>query len=41
LAGEVSIALFRVAFERWIADADEQELTEHVGDALGQLALFA
>ena len=41
LAGEVSIALFRVAFERWIADADKQELTEHVGDALGQLALFA
>jgi AcrR family transcriptional regulator len=41
LAGEVSIALFRVAFERWIADADERELIEHVGDALGQLALFA
>ena len=41
LVGEVSIALFRVAFERWIADADERELAEHVGDALGQLALFA
>jgi AcrR family transcriptional regulator len=37
LAGEISIALFRVAFERWIADDDDRELTDHVRDALGQL----
>jgi AcrR family transcriptional regulator len=41
LAGEVSIALFRVAFERWIAADDPRELADHVRDALGQLAAFA
>jgi AcrR family transcriptional regulator len=40
LAGEVSIALFRVAFERWIAGED-RELREHVRDALAQLAAIS
>jgi AcrR family transcriptional regulator len=35
LAGEVAIALFRVAFERWIADGGA--LADHVRDALGEL----
>jgi AcrR family transcriptional regulator len=40
LVAEISVTLFRVAFERWIEDGDERELAEHVRDALGQLALL-
>jgi hypothetical protein len=36
-AGEVAIALFRGAFERWIADGDDRELR----DALGRPEAFA
>jgi AcrR family transcriptional regulator len=41
LAGEVAIALFNVAFERWIAGDDDRELREHVRDALAELTVFA
>jgi AcrR family transcriptional regulator len=41
LAAEVSIAVFRVAFERWIDDANQREFSDLVSEALDQLATFA
>ena len=37
LAAEASIAVFRVAFERWIADVDGQDLQPLIRDSLDEL----
>ncbi|NYJ34796.1 hypothetical protein [Nocardiopsis aegyptia] len=31
------IAVFRVEFDRWIADTDERGMSEHVQEALAEL----
>jgi AcrR family transcriptional regulator len=41
LAAEVSIAVFRVAFERWIDDANQRDFSDLVSEALDQLTAFA
>jgi AcrR family transcriptional regulator len=38
LAGEMAIAVFRVAFERWIADGSERGLTELMHESLNELS---
>ena len=37
LAAEAGIAVFRVAFERWIEAANQQELSELIRDSLAEL----
>jgi AcrR family transcriptional regulator len=37
LTAEIGIAIFRVAFARWVADDNRRDLTELVGDALDEL----
>jgi AcrR family transcriptional regulator len=37
LTAEIGIAIFRVAFARWVADGNRRDLTELVGDALDEL----
>ncbi|GAB2901434.1 TetR/AcrR family transcriptional regulator [Streptomyces mayteni] len=37
LAAEAGIAVFKVAFEQWIGEADERELAEVVRESLGEL----
>jgi AcrR family transcriptional regulator len=37
LAAEAGIAVFRVAFERWVTDADDRDLAEVMHDSLDQL----
>jgi AcrR family transcriptional regulator len=41
LAAEVSIAVFRVAFERWIDDVNQRDFSDLVSEALDQLTAFA
>jgi AcrR family transcriptional regulator len=41
LAAEAGMAVFRVAFERWIAASEEHPLTELVQDSLGALRATA
>ncbi|HEX4107547.1 MAG TPA: helix-turn-helix domain-containing protein [Solirubrobacteraceae bacterium] len=41
LAGEVAIAVFRAAFERWIADEDDVDFPQLISDSLGQLKALA
>jgi len=41
MAAEVSIAVFRVAFERWIDDANQRAFADLVSEALDQLTAFA
>jgi AcrR family transcriptional regulator len=41
LAGEVAIAVFRVAFERWIDETNDREFPGLVREALDQMKLFA
>jgi hypothetical protein len=41
LAAEVAIAVLRVAFERWIDEAEVKELPQLVREALDQLEHFA
>lgn len=38
MAGEIAIAVLRVAFERWIADGETRAFTALVDEALGQMA---
>ena len=40
LTAEAGIAVFRVAFERWVAGADGRTLTEIMRDALAELAVL-
>ncbi|TDC78159.1 TetR/AcrR family transcriptional regulator [Streptomyces hainanensis] len=37
LAAEAGIAVFKVAFARWVGEADERELAEVVRESLGEL----
>jgi AcrR family transcriptional regulator len=37
LTAEVGMAVFRVAFERWVDDADDQDLAELIRDSVEQL----
>jgi AcrR family transcriptional regulator len=37
LTAEIAIAIFRVAFARWVADDNRRDLTALVGDALDEL----
>jgi hypothetical protein len=37
LAGEAGIAVFRVAFERWVSQPDGKDLARIMRDSLGQL----
>ena len=37
LAAEAGIAVFRVAFERWIAEGEDHDLARVIQDALGEL----
>ena len=37
LAAEVGMAVFRIAFERWIDDTDDRDLPELVRETLGEL----
>jgi len=41
LAAEVSIAVMRVAFQRWLEDADDRDLPQLVREALDQIEVFA
>lgn len=38
LAAEAGVAVFRVAFERWVTDAQERELAELMRESMSQLA---
>jgi MftR C-terminal domain len=40
LAAEASIAVFRIAFERWIDDANDRDLPQLLREALAQLQAF-
>jgi hypothetical protein len=37
LAAEAGIAVFRVAFERWVEETNQQDLPELVREGLGEL----
>ena len=37
LAAEAGIAVFRIAFERWIDDTDQRDLSHHVRESLDEL----
>ena len=37
LTAEVGIAVFRIAFERWIAEGEDRDLAELIRESLGQL----
>jgi AcrR family transcriptional regulator len=37
LAAEAGIAVFRIAFERWVAGPDERLLNEHIGESFHEL----
>ncbi len=37
LAGEAGIAVFKIAFERWVEESNEQDLVALIGDSLAQL----
>jgi AcrR family transcriptional regulator len=37
LAAEAGIAVFRIAFERWITDTDRRDLSHHIRESLDEL----
>jgi len=37
LAAEAGIAVFRIAFERWINDTNSRDLSQHIGELLNEL----
>jgi hypothetical protein len=37
ILGEVAIAIFRISFERWVAQSGEPDLTELIGALLAEL----
>lgn len=41
LSAEMGIAVFRVAFERWVEDANERELAQLVRDSLDEMRALA
>ena len=41
LTAELAVAVFRIAFERWVADGNERDLQELIGDSLDELTALA
>ncbi|MFI9270822.1 TetR family transcriptional regulator [Kitasatospora sp. NPDC052896] len=41
LAAETGVAVFKVAFERWISADDEQEFAHYIRESLGELRVVA
>ncbi|MCW3049092.1 MAG: regulatory protein TetR [Solirubrobacterales bacterium] len=41
LTAEVAIPILRVAFERWIDDANDRDLPQLIAEALDQMEVFA
>ena len=41
LAAEAGIAVFRIAFERWIDDTDRRDLADHIRESLEELKALA
>jgi AcrR family transcriptional regulator len=41
LAGEIGIAVFKTAFERWIDEGDDRPFAEHVREATAELKTLA
>jgi AcrR family transcriptional regulator len=41
LAGEVAVAVFRIAFERWVADGEKRALVDVLRESLGELGNIA
>jgi AcrR family transcriptional regulator len=41
LAAEAGVAVFRVAFDRWVVDADDRDLPELIRESLGELRVLA
>jgi AcrR family transcriptional regulator len=41
LAGEVTIAVFRISFERWVAEGNTRDLTELMQESLDELRALA
>ncbi|HEY4006032.1 MAG TPA: TetR family transcriptional regulator [Pseudonocardia sp.] len=37
LAAEAGIAVFRIAFERWVTDTDQRDLSHHIRESLVEL----
>jgi AcrR family transcriptional regulator len=37
LAAEAGIAVFRIAFERWVTDTDQRDLSHHIRESLDEL----
>jgi hypothetical protein len=40
LAAEVGVIAFKTAYARWISDPDEQDLSQLIREALGQLEVM-
>lgn len=38
LAAETGVAVFRIAFERWVAGGDQRDLAQHIRELLDELA---
>jgi AcrR family transcriptional regulator len=41
LAAEAGVAVFRVAFDRWVVEADDRDLPELIRESLGELRVLA
>ena len=41
LTAELAVAVFRIAFERWVADGNERDLQELISDSLDELTALA
>ena len=41
LTAELALAVFRIAFERWVADDNDQDLGELIADSLDELTALA
>jgi AcrR family transcriptional regulator len=41
LTSEAAIAVFKIGFERWIRDANDRDLREHIREALDELKIVA
>ena len=41
LTAELAVAVFRIAFERWVADGNERDLRELIADSLDELTALA
>jgi AcrR family transcriptional regulator len=41
LTGEIAVGVFKVAFERWVDQANQRPLTELMGESLGQVVILS